>query len=144
MKKPLVTNDVQDVRRANLLALAAQWGGASGLAKRMKWSGPSYVSQLTSGHRPITEKTARHIEKVLDLEPQWLDTKHDVQATPADVDETLVRRVVLMVGGVLQDEGLTLEPKKFAELVEIVYEDAARSGRIDEAYARKVVNLMKG
>ena len=56
--------DAQTTRLKNLKLLVRQWGGPASLAKKLKLSGPSYLSQLLSGHRPITEKTARKFETV--------------------------------------------------------------------------------
>jgi DNA-binding transcriptional regulator YdaS (Cro superfamily) len=59
--------DMQEVRRASLKVLIAQWGGPTSLAKKLGLSGPSYLSQLLSGLRPITEKCARKTEDALEL-----------------------------------------------------------------------------
>ena len=50
--------DVMDTRRAKLKLLTGSQTPTA-LAKLLGYSGPSYISQMIGGHRPITEKTAR-------------------------------------------------------------------------------------
>jgi len=51
--------DILSRRVQNLRVLVSQHGGTSSLAKKVQLSGPSYISQILSGVRPLTEKTAR-------------------------------------------------------------------------------------
>jgi plasmid maintenance system antidote protein VapI len=132
-----------DTRRKNLRLLAAQWGGPTGLAKKLHLAGPSYISQLVNGNRPFTEKTARKFESELELPAGWMDQDHQAPVRVARVDESLVRQVVLTVGAVLEEMHVSLSPTAFADLVEVVYEDAARRGELDEAYVRRVARLTK-
>jgi hypothetical protein len=44
--------NAMDTRRANLRKLIEQLGGPAALARLMKLSGPSYISQIVSGNRP--------------------------------------------------------------------------------------------
>lgn len=133
-----------DTRRQNLRLLAAQWGGPTGLAKKLGLSGPSYLSQLTRGTRPITEKTVRKLEKQLGLPAGWLDGVHEQKEQPAAIDEQLMRRVVLMVGAVLEGLGVNPGAAKFADLVELVYEDAVSKKTVDEDFIRRLSKLTQG
>lgn len=56
----MTSKNKQIIRKENLRLLLIQWGGPTNLAKKLKYSGPSYLSQLLSGNRPFSEKTARH------------------------------------------------------------------------------------
>jgi hypothetical protein len=134
---------VNELRKANLAMLVKQWGGLTNLAKKLKHSGPSYLSQLLSASRPITEKTARSIERLLDLPVGWLDQDHNSGKPPPPVDQSLVTQVVLAVGAVLEDEKLQLSPGKFADLVTHVYEQAVKNGVVEETLIYKIVRLMK-
>lgn len=133
-----------ETRRQNLRLLTAQWGGPTGLAKKLGLSGPSYLSQLTRGTRPITEKTVRKIEQQLDLPHGWLDGTHDAKEEAAPIDEHLMRRIVLAVGAVLEELDINPGASKFADLVELVYEDVARKKGIDEAFIQRIAKLTKG
>lgn len=135
--------DVMDTRRQNLRVLAEQWGGPTGLAKKLKYSGPSYVSQLTSGHRPITEKTARRVEKSLALKSGWMDAPHNLPIAQAKIDESVVLRIMRSVNAAIEEAGMEANLSTIQRLVELIYENAIAAGEIDEAYVRKVVNLLK-
>jgi hypothetical protein len=132
-----------DVRRAKLRSLIAQWGGPSPLAKKLKLSGPSYLSQLLSGHRPITEKTARQFENELGLPPGWMDDERHTNGKPATVDDDLVTRVVLLVGAALEEAKLTVKPAKFADLVAMAYDEAIRTGELSEMFVKRLINLTR-
>lgn len=132
-----------DQRRRNLRLLAAQWDGPTGLARKLGLAGPSYISQLTGGQRPFTEKTARKIEQQMKLPAGWLDANHKEPERPARVDEQLVRRVVVTVGAVLNEMGVQVGHDVFADIVELVHEDAARRGEVDEQFVQRVVRLTR-
>lgn len=143
MAKKTQPLDIMAIRRANLRLLIAQWGGPSTLAKKLDLSGPSYLSQLIVGHRPITEKTARKYEADLGLPARWLDEERHTNGKPAKVDDQLVTRVVMLVGAVLQEAKLTVKPAKFADLVTMAYEEALRTGELDEGYVKRLINLTR-
>lgn len=138
-----MTTDVLEIRRTNLKVLIAQWGGPTSLAKKLKLSGPSYLSQIVGGSRPVTERTARKLEKELGLGSGWMDINHETDAKPASLDDSLVTRAILLVGTSLAEIGITVAPTKFAEIVTLVYGEAERSGRLDEQLAHRIVNLLK-
>lgn len=133
-----------ETRRRNIRLLAAQWDGATGLARKLGLSGPSYISQLTRGTRPVTEKTARKLERQLDLPAGWLDRDHDAEEKEVPVDEGLMRRIVLTVGAVLEELNIHPAPVKFADLVDHIYEDAIRRKAIDEEFVVRAAKLIKG
>lgn len=136
--------DLQEIRRHNLRVLTEQWS-VQGLAKKLKYQYPSYVSALISPkqHRPITERTARRVEKILELPINWLDTKHDLPNAPAKVDMALVMRIMQTVSKACEQVGVTPNLSTQQRLVELVYDEAQKAGRLDEAYVLKVVGLLK-
>lgn len=74
----LIDMDISLVRRLNLQAVldnAISMGIADTVAAfcKQKNVDPSYISQLTGGHRNIGERSARNLEKQLDLKPGDLD-----------------------------------------------------------------------
>jgi hypothetical protein len=140
MTEPLET------RKKNLKMLVAQWEGPTNLARKIGQQGPSYISQMLGGHRPITGKTARKIEEKLGLESGWMDKEHTDGrrgARPADVDVSTMSQVVSLLGASLEEEGVKLPPPKFAEVVALLYEHAIQAGVLDEGYMQRIVNLVK-
>ena len=61
-----------EITKANLKALAARLRTQRALAEALGQE-PSYINQLITGKRPISEKTARGFEDALGLEPKALD-----------------------------------------------------------------------
>lgn len=132
---------LQELRRKNLRSLIKQWDGPSNLANKLHHSGPSYLSQLVSGRRPITEKTARAIEAVLELPAGWLDADQSAAAT-VRIDPTLINAVMRAVMGALEEARVHLTPNRLADLVSLVYTDAAEHGRVNETLVARVVRLL--
>lgn len=75
---------IMEVRRKRLGTLIKQWGGPTNLANKLGLSGPSYLSQLRSKNRPITEKVARGIEAKLQLPPGWFDSLEPLKSNNAN------------------------------------------------------------
>ncbi|MBN3809432.1 hypothetical protein [Paraburkholderia sp. Ac-20347] len=48
-------------------------GGPSKAARLFGYSAPSFLSQMLKGDRPVTEKTARRMERMIGLPIGWLD-----------------------------------------------------------------------
>lgn len=137
-----VVNVVDNLRKANLALLIKQWGGATNLGKKLKHSGPSYLSQLIGAGRPITEKTARRIEDQLDLPTGWMDADHTAEKNTV-VNPLLIASVVMAVGAALEDAEMQVAPRKFADLVALVYEEAVVKGTVEEGFVNRIVRLMK-
>lgn len=137
--------DLQALRKKNLRALIKQWEGPTNLAKKLQYSGPSYLSQLTGPHKPITEKTARFIEATVGLPSGWLDMDHTTQTGQLTrVDTSLINRVMLSVSGALDDAGLRLTPIRMADLVSLVYECATEKGEVDDEFIARLIKIIKG
>lgn len=136
--------DMQEVRRAALKVLIAQWNGPTSLAKKLGLSGPSYLSQLLSGARPVTEKCARKFEAQLDLSQGWMDQEHDdTKAKPAPVDTHLVTAVIKMVGACLEEASMQVKPEKFSDLVAMAYEETLAHGGPSEAFIKRLIKLIR-
>lgn len=135
--------DIQALRKRNLRALIKQWEGPTNLAKKLRYSGPSYLSQMIGPAKPITEKTARFIEQELDLPAGWMDIDHAARTGQYPrLDTSLINRAICAVSAALQDAGIQLSPTRMALLVELVYENATEHGAVDDGYVARLVKLI--
>ncbi len=131
-------------RQKSLKLLCDQWGGPTGLAKKLGYSGPSYISHMIGGHRPITEKTIAHIEAKLDLPRGWMDRDH-TEATighGAKVNTMLFAQAVAVAGTIAQELGARLSVEKFEGIVGLVYECALGTGKVSDDFARRLIRLV--
>lgn len=136
--------DVQETRKRNLRELIRQWHGPTNLAKKLKYSGPSYLSQLIGPSKPVTEKTARHMETVLELPPGWLDDEHTIQPPPRPVaDSALMASSALTVLAELNEAGVNATARQVAELLTLAWERTGDRGAIDHDYIKRIVALLK-
>lgn len=133
-----MSTDLYSTRRRNLRALIDQWDGPVKLARHLGHSSASFLSQLTGPrhNREITEKVARAIERKTGLPTGWLDQAE--HTPPPPVDETKLLRVVRLVGQALEDANVNVNPRKFAELVALLYEHGE-----DEMFLRRMIDLTK-
>ncbi len=157
-------NDLRETRRKNLVLLIERAEGPTNLAKKLGHKGPSYVSQLSKGKRPIHEETAREFETKLKLPLGSMDKKWDIEFINPDqgtnLDKraegdrrdlnamvghnSLVSNVVQAVGAELEAANIELASSaKFAAFIGIVYEHAQLKGGIDTEYIRKIVELIR-
>lgn len=132
---------LDDLRRANFKKLVDRYGAAS-LARRLELSGPSYIGQILTGRRPLSEKTARKFEEKLGLTPRYLDSQNDVVPFEG-TSPTLMAEAVRAVGEILEHEKIRPQPAKFAELVAMVYEQSVKVGHVDLEHARRLIKLLK-
>lgn len=122
--------------------LAAQWGSLTNLARKLGIT-PGYASQLSSGHRPITEKTARWIEAELGLSVGWMDSRRHRNARAAAVDAEVMAASFALLDSLREEMGLTLSRERFGALLKMVYAHALVTGRIEEPYVRNLLELIK-
>lgn len=134
--------NVFDVRRENLRRLVGQWGGPTSLSRKLGHSNGSYMAQLVGPNpsREISEKVAREIEGKLGLPVGWMDQEHG-PSKPAD-EETL-NACVRAVATCLQDAELRPKPAVYGTLVQLAYEHARLTGRIDECYVKRLMELLR-
>lgn len=133
-------------RRANLRLLIQQWDGPGNLAAKLGYTNASFLVQMAGPNptREVTEKTARSFEKKLDLPAGWLD-RPPAKSKPsaAAVDTTLVVDVIRLVGHEVEDSGVVLSPSKFADLVALVYADAAQAGSVRAEFVKQLIQLAR-
>lgn len=133
-------DELQKLRKRNLLALVRTWEGPTKLAKKLNYSGPSYLSQLVGPNKPITEKTARQIEAALNLPDRWMDADYTLPDPPR-TDTALIQEVMLSVGTALGDT--VLPPPRLAGFVSLVYEHATEhGGHVDEEFTHTLAKLI--
>lgn len=133
-------------RQLNLRTLVAQWGGGEALAKKLGYSNGSYVSHMATGHRPITEKSARRIETTLGLPLGWMDQDHGrkkEEPVSVRVNPILFAQAVEAVTTGMQELGVDLSLEKFEELVGIVYEEVLAKGSADYQLLQKMLRLAR-
>lgn len=140
-------DDKMDLRRKNLQRYKDQSGDEwQRIGKKTGFS-PSHLSQIISGHRPFTEKTARKLEPKLALSAGWLDLEHDISrpGQPSqNGDEGLLVRVIGAIDIALKAAGKAdiKGEAKYGRLVEFAYEDSKERGMPPETWYLRLVKLI--
>lgn len=130
----MTKNAIYETRRSNLHKLIERYDGPTNLARRLRHNGTSYISQLSKGRRPITEQTAREIEKELNLPHRWFDGggENPQAASPAAaIDMEKFRDTLARVEAALEAEGRRMSPERRADLIAYVYKQAVRGAAVD-------------
>lgn len=135
--------DVYEIRRTNLRLLIDQWGGPKPLAKKLGYRKASFMVQMAGPHptRGVTERTARRIEKVLELPDGWMDKEVET-GTVASVNNAFVQTVIQTVAQEAEDSGIKLSPAKLSNIVFMVLEDSEGSNTIRPEYIKQLLQLM--
>jgi transcriptional regulator with XRE-family HTH domain len=133
---------IDDLRRANFKKYVDKYGAAS-IAKRLNLSGPSYIGQILTGRRPLSEKTARKYEQELGLAPLSLDATSDTELPFEGTSGFLMAATIRALGELLEESKVEVAPGKFAELAALAYEQAAKDGRVDHEHIRRLIKLVK-
>jgi transcriptional regulator with XRE-family HTH domain len=141
-------DDKMQLRRSNLLRLKEQtrdeW---QTLAKRLGTT-KSWLSQLSTGHRPFSEKTARGFEKKLGLSSGWFDTDHGQIAhsrpTSQSGDQVSLASVITAIDAAVKAIGQTAfrDDAKYGRLLELIYEDSKERGMPQEAWLTRLLKLI--
>ncbi len=136
--------NVYETRRVNLRALINQWGGPTSMSRKLGHANGSYIAQIAGPHpsRDISEKTAREIESKLGLPVGWMDQDHP--ASGQQLNDQALTEVVRAVATTLRDTGLRPDPEIYGTLVQLAYDRAKLTGRIDEHYIQKLIILARG
>lgn len=157
--------DIAKIRRDSLRRLTEKQGGPTTLGKVLGYASASYVSQMISGKKPITEKTARFIEEKLGLERYALDLpdgtgaghgRHVSEAPPRDyisppksmgnLDRKLFINVHTAVGEELEKIGIPPGHDKYPHLISRitadVYESSVPIGRVDRDLLTRLLDLL--
>lgn len=154
---------IDRARRRNLAALVREVGSATAVAKLLGHTSPGFISQMMSGKREVSEKTARKIEQATGKPELWMDMNRPEvvligglfgkgQESPPGavseeratytVDPSFVGGSVKLVASLAQEFGVKLPPEKMAAIVDMVYTSSIQKGALDEDLARAMVRLM--
>lgn len=134
-----IVNKRSDNRRENLRRLIAECDGPKELATKLGYKNSSFLVQMAGPNptRDVTEKSARKIEQKLGLEDGSLDWPAkgskpmlpQPTAQPTVGDTPLSISIIRMVGQVCEEQGITLAPMKFADVVALAISDAVETGQ---------------
>lgn len=141
---------VLEARRRNLLALIEREndehgrGGVLSVARKLGYKWPGFVGHMKSqpgatGHRAMTEATARQLEIAFLLPTGSMDT-YPLPAPGAKAERSAdTNRLVMLLADAADRAGAHLPPEKLEAAVRAM----EQAGRADSAYADIVVSLMK-
>lgn len=135
---------IYDTRRENLRRLIGQWGGPTSLSRKLGHANGSYLAQIAGPNpsREISERVAREIEGKLGLPVAWMDQDHP--AGGQQLNDQALNEVVRAVATVLRDAGLRPAPEAYGTLVQLAYDRAKLTGRIDERHIQQLAELLRG
>ncbi len=136
------TVKIEDIRRTNGRLLIEQHTSTK-IAELLGHQSPSTLSQVFGPNptRAPSEKMMRRIEDVLKLPSGSTDKA--AEPAPA-VGADAVAEVIRLIGEIAEREGITLPPRRFADLVALAYTDTVEhGGKLREPYIRQVVRLLK-
>lgn len=147
--------DIAEQRRKNLKLIVAENGGSpSTVAAAIGLSGPSFISQMTSGKRNISENTARKLEAAYHKPAYWMDQPHSSTtsfqshdphagdgARVVNVDPSFIGASVQAVVEIQQELNAQISPEKYADIVDLVYRHSQAQGVIDRDFARRLIKL---
>lgn len=126
------STDVLITRRTNLRHLIQSYHGPTALALKLGYSNGSFLVQIAGPNpiRPLTEKSARKFERLLQLERGWFDKEHSgvieyARAAPDQpIDSNRLADCVAAISHAAEDLGIELSPDKFGNLAALLYEHA--------------------
>lgn len=149
--------DIYRVRRENLRLLLND-RSATAIADACGYSGPSYVSQMAGRNatRPITETTARKMEKALTLPEMWLDQPRNAlgytlgYVAPGEkspppvgplVDPELLMRCIGIVEAAAGKSKTPVSSEKKKQMIYMVYEELPAKDSDLQKFADRLVTL---
>ena len=132
---------VMAIRRRNLKLLVDKAGGASPLSRLLGYMGPSYVSQMLSGHRDITERAASTMEEKLALASGWMERPHEAITEPSKPTYEGPCMAAVAVYYAMDTQGFYLTPSQFRDLSALVQRDAVGRGYIDEGFVNDLLKI---
>lgn len=123
--------EISKRRVRNLRAVAARYEQQGELATALGWTA-SYLSQLIgpSPSRPITEKTARAIERTLKLRAGLLDGEGPPPEVRDAVSADLLDNVMVAVDTAISLAGWKPSEEKYRHLVSHLYKAAVKRGDV--------------
>lgn len=157
---------IYEIRVENLRALVRDRGALS-VAKACGYSNASFISQMAGKNatHPVTETTARKIEKGLGLSEYWLDVERDAvgrtvappkaktvaENTPPPV-ETAIPVTMLdparaaacaaAISEAMAAAGTKLNHAKIVKIVTLLIDDTSKEGDSLREYAKTLVSLV--
>lgn len=139
---------VQENRVKNGRAAIAKAGGVAAVARLMSYRNASYLVQIFGPNptRHPTEKQCRKIEEALGLPDGSLDREPTPELptpTTKPLNQNDLAKMIQLVGKIVQEEGVSPTPERFAGLVALAYEDASEPGGPREERLRQVVQLLR-
>ena len=142
-----------DVRRENLRHLIRQHDGPAALARRLGYRNGAFLVQMAGPNpsRPVSERTARAFEAKLGLPTGWFDDAQRAASTPsalgdppAPIDSALLTETLRLLAESCAAMGITLAPARFADVVALLYTEAAEERRLPRPeHVQRLVNLLK-
>ena len=152
---------IYEIRRDNLRILVRERGNGE-VSKAIGYSSASYLSQMVcpKASRPVTELTARKVEKALTLPVYWLDQERDLygdpvgeivrpqkQAPPVDnivasmVDHDQFTNCAYTVTDTATSAGVKLPREKFKAIVKLLMEHREQDEESLKSLAETLVKL---
>jgi hypothetical protein len=132
----MLMTDMQQVRLANLRVLIERFGSAASLAEKLGWKNASFISQMLHGRRVFTEKIARFMERMCELQPEWFDRDHS-----EDSMAKLGAAKVSDIYKLLRTKAKKLDIETEAEIFSHVVDRAVATGRVDEEYLDSLLRI---
>lgn len=156
-KTPLVLSKTATIRRDNLRTLCDIHGGGAALARKLGYRTPSFMSQMAGPNpsREVTEKSAREIERTLELPlgtmdiENWDPTLREQPAPAASAptvagSTAVISDVLRLIGQVSEAEQVPVPPLKLPDMVAMTFADAMERGGVPrEAFVKQLVHLLK-
>lgn len=135
-------DNVFDKRRENLRKLVDDWGGPASLSRKLGYSNGSYLAQLVGPNprREVGERLARSIEEKLGLPTLWLDGQP--KAAPR-INDDLLAQCLQSVAVAIEESKRKIPSDRQATLATLVYEQASETGKVDQAYVKRLLSLVK-
>lgn len=137
--------ELSELRRQNGRNVIASHGGVGRVATLMGYPSPSFLVQIYGPNpsRKPTERTTRKMEQSLGLEVGTLDQPPSNVNPPAETI-SFISDLIQLVGKVFEQEGVSVSPGRFANVVALAYTDAMEQKRTPrEQYIEKLVLLLK-
>jgi hypothetical protein len=107
-QKPRKAVDIEEIRRKNINYWADKLG-RNILAEKIGYKDTVYINQLCAGHGSFGSRTARKIEKALELDKGWFDVLHGEDAAGTSFARPLILKIASETNDFTQAE--------FAELL---------------------------
>ena len=84
---------------------------------------------------------SRRWTMTLSLAAGWMDQEQT--STPGTVDDEALTQCVHAVAAAIRDAGIKATPAQYATLVELTYSNWRTTGRLDEPFVTKLMELMR-